>query len=291
MNYFFLTLFFIFSFASPVWGATETAVKNAGLVPANIWYSKDPFFTGDKVRIYTALFNGSTYDLGGSMEFLDNGVSLGSTSFAVSGGGHVREVWVDWQAVAGSHLITARIVEAHSVGADGKKTPITLENIETGKSERTVDLDPVAKAAQAAEEAKKTEATREAIVAKAENAAKVVSEVTLPVRESTVSGVNVLDSFRASAESQFRQAKDNKAQEIKVIKAYEAAAATSTSKQNVQGATDRMLNVAEKPFAYVLFALYTVLQYIFEWKVIFYGIILYTVYRLIKWVIRKVRDR
>lgn len=291
MKYFFLTLLFIFSAASPVWGATETTVKNAGLVPANIWYSKDPFYTGDKIRIYTVIFNGSTYDLDGSMEFLDNGVSLGSTNFSVPGNGSVREVWVGWQAVAGSQVITARIVEAHSVGTDGKKTPLALENVETGKSERFVDLDPVAKAAQAAEEAKKTEATRDAIVAKAENAAKVVGDVTLPAREGAASSVGVLDSFRASAESQFRQAKENKAQEIKLIQAREDAAATSTNKKNVQGATDRMLNVAEKPFAYVLYGIFAVLQYLFEWQILFYGIILYAVYRLIKWVIRKVRDR
>ena len=52
-----------------------------------------------------------------------------------------------------------------------------------------------------------------------------------------------------------------------------------------------MLNAAEKPFAYVLFAIFAVLQYMFEWQILFYGFISYVVYRVIKWVIRRGQNR
>ncbi len=294
-----LLFIFLLSIAgiNPVF-ADITAIKNAGLVPANIWYSKDPFFAGDKIRIYTVIFNGSTYSLAGSMEFLDNGTSLGTKSFTVASKGRVQEMWVDWTATEGTHTITARIAEVHGVGVGGIKIPVTLENTETGKSERSVEISPEAKAVQAvedakksAEEAKKREEIKQELLGKAESAVQVVSDVTLPVRTGALLGLGTLDQFRVNTESTLRVAKEYKEQEIKMIKAEEDASATSTSKKNIQGATDRMLNVAEKPFAYVLLALFTVGQYLFKWQIAFYGIILYVVYRVIRLVIRKVRNR
>lgn len=79
--------------------ANEGSVKNAGFVPSNIWYSKTPFFADENIRIYTILFNGSSYDLDGTVEFLDEATGapkiIGKTDFSISGGGRIRDVWID----------------------------------------------------------------------------------------------------------------------------------------------------------------------------------------------------
>ncbi|MGB2580125.1 MAG: hypothetical protein WBC83_00325 [Minisyncoccia bacterium] len=128
-------LFVSFSYAA------SQPIKNVGFVPANIWFSKDPFFDGEKIRIYTIVFNGSSYNLEGTVEFLDNGVFIGKTNFSLSSGGRVRDMWIDWEATSGKHAITARIVGTTASSASGVKSSVTLDNTETGKSERDVDID------------------------------------------------------------------------------------------------------------------------------------------------------
>ncbi|MBI5742497.1 MAG: hypothetical protein HZA25_01500, partial [Candidatus Niyogibacteria bacterium] len=39
--------------------AAEAPLRNAGFARGGIMFSKDPFFTGDKVRVYTIIWNGS----------------------------------------------------------------------------------------------------------------------------------------------------------------------------------------------------------------------------------------
>lgn len=321
-----------FSIAVSAHAAVDAQVRDAGFVPSNIWYSEDPFFAGDSIRIYTVIFNGSLYDLTGSVEFLDNGVLIGKTSFTVAKGGHVRDVSVPWKATEGKHVITARTVDVATI-KDGKKLTVVLENIDAGKSERLVDLDtdgdnvgntedtdddndgvPDIEEVRKGTDPLKKDTDGDGILDKEEielaeknkngtttSAAPkgsiagtlqtVESAIPSPVKEGAVLGANIVEQFRAGEGYQFRLAKEEKAREIALIKAREAASATSTAKQTVLGATDRMLNVAEKPFAYVLFGIFAVLQYAFEWQIAFYGIILYVVYRLIKWVVRRARDR
>src|SRR3989338_5661631 len=43
--------------------------SNAGFVPGNIWYSLDPFLEGDKIKIYTLIFNPDPRELSGTVIF------------------------------------------------------------------------------------------------------------------------------------------------------------------------------------------------------------------------------
>lgn len=290
MKYIFLVLFILFIlFASPAL-AVDPAIENAGFVQSNIWYSKDPFYAGEKIRIYTVIFNGSGYDLSGNVEFLDNGVFIGKADFALASGGRVRDLWVDWKAVEGKHTITARFANVISDGPNGKK-PALLASTEAGKSERVVGLDPVAKAAQDKIDATKAEEARAKTAAKVENVIQSVGDVIPePVKDSVTAGTNVIEEFRIGEAYSLRLAKENKQKEISAIKADEEKALANKDK-TIIGATDAMLNTAEKPFAYVMLALFTIGQYIFEWKVLFYGIAIYLLYRFARWCVGKVRNR
>jgi len=328
----FLALLFVlmpFSFSY----AADTPIKNAGFVPANIWYSKDPFFSGDTIRIYTIIFNGSSYDLEGVVEFLDNGVSVGKTNFSLSGGGRVRDLWVDWKATEGRHVMTARIVGATASLAGGAKRSITLDNAETGKSERAVDLDtdsdgigntedtdddndgvpdveelrnntnplkkdtngdgvPDGKELEIATEQK--EQAAKLLDANPEpkgtilGTIKTVEEnIPTPVKEGATAGVNFLESFRLSEGYQARLAKESKVKEIEVMKMSKKAP-VEKKEGDVLGSASV---TAEKPLAYVMYGVYSLLQYFFEWQIIFYGVLLYVLYRLIKWTAGRIRNR
>ena len=290
MKYFIALFLFFTALITPVF-ATDLSINNAGFVPSNIWYSKDPFYAGDKIRIYTFIFNGSAYDLTGAVEFFDNGASIGKTTFALASGGRLRDLWIDWKATEGKHAVTARLVDTIADGPNGKQS-VVLANAETGKSERTIELDPVAKAAAEKAQAEQAAEAQKQALNKVDDAIQTVSSVIpAPVKEGVSSSANFLEAFRIGEAYSLRLAKENKAREIEAIKAEEQRVAGGGKPKSLAGAADAMLNTAEKPFAYVMLALFTASQYIFEWKVFFYGVLLYVFYRIIRWVVRKVRNR
>ena len=109
------------------------------------------------------------------------------------------------------------------------------------------------------------------------------------MKEGVSIGTNAIESFRIGEAYQFQLAKEN---EAKAIDASKLATATSSvpSKKSAD-VVDSVTNATQEPFAYVMLAVYTVLQYIFQWPVLFYGVILYVLYRLIRWMAGKIRDR
>lgn len=332
MNKIILALLFLLAPLSFI-QAADAPIKNAGFVPANIWYSKDPFFAGETIRIYTIIFNGSEHDLEGTVEFLDNGVSVGKTNFSLSGGGRVRDLWVDWKATEGKHVMTARIVNTTASLAGGARRTIELDNTETGKNERSIDLDtdndgigntedadddsdgipdveelrnntnplkkdtngdgvPDGKELEIATKQKETaekllEANPEPKGTILGTIKTVEENIPTPVKESAIAGVNALERFRLSEGYQARLAKEVKMKEIEAMRVAKRAPAENKD-GDVLGTVS---NTAEKPFAYVTYGVLSLVQYFFEWQIIFYGVILYILYRLIKWAAGRIRNR
>lgn len=105
--------------------ALASALTNAGFLQGGIWYSKDPFFAGETVRIYAALFNSGPDDISGTVEFFDNQKSIGVSDFFVERGGKFTQVWNDWKAAEGQHSIEAKIIKASLLRVG--KPPIAVE--------------------------------------------------------------------------------------------------------------------------------------------------------------------
>lgn len=122
-------------------GATAQAktFSSLGFAQNGIWYSTDKFLEGEKIKIYSAVFNSSAYDLLGVVEFFDNGVSIGKSGFYVGGEGKIKEAGIDWTAVKGQHKISAKIKDAKIRRTDGQEEAITLENNQTGVSDIFVE--------------------------------------------------------------------------------------------------------------------------------------------------------
>lgn len=120
--------------------AAET-LNNVGIIRSGIWYSKDPFYSGDKVRIYTLVFNGGQYDLMGEVVFDDNGKGICTGNFSAPSG-RTQEMWCDWTATLGVHKISAKIVNPKIAPIGEAPRAILLENNISGVSERTVVAPP-----------------------------------------------------------------------------------------------------------------------------------------------------
>ncbi|MDZ4231894.1 MAG: hypothetical protein U1C72_01430, partial [Candidatus Pacearchaeota archaeon] len=134
-------LVIIFSlFCFPLIGLAAS-LSNAGFLQGGIWYSKDPFFAGETVRVYAALFNSGSEDIAGSVEFFDNGYSLGTSDFFVEHSGKFAQVWVDWNTSEGEHLVEAIITEASAIRIGKEAVPIQLQQNVAQQSARRVQMD------------------------------------------------------------------------------------------------------------------------------------------------------
>ncbi len=291
-KYIFIILFAFGSFS--VAYASDTPVENAGFIKANIWYSSETFYAGDTVRVYTAIFNGTSSDLSGSVEFLDNSVLIGRTEFNLLGSGQVIDVSVPWVSTEGKHVITARIVGANISQHGGLKTAITLADAQAGESDLVVQTDPaIAAAAAQASIAGVAQVGSQAAATVGGALQTVDNAIPAPIKQGTVSGVNAIENLRTMLGSQLQAAKESKGKEIDTLNAQSMGSST-LPKTAVAKSTDIVSTIshaAEKPFAYVMFAILAVLQYFFQLWIIFYAVILYVLYRITKWVVQKVRNR
>ncbi len=118
------------------------AAGSVGFVQGNIWYSKDPFVAGDLVRIYSGVFNSGSEDIVGEVAFFDNNLSIGTTKFSATTGGRLQEVWIDWRASVGEHVISAKITRAAISRAGKPDQSIEVIDAESGTSSRIVAAPP-----------------------------------------------------------------------------------------------------------------------------------------------------
>jgi len=132
-------LIFIVFIPMPVLAQNEPMV-NAGLVANGIWYSLDPFFPGDQIRIYSAMQNQAGFDIIGKIQFWVDDKLLTQFDFSVING-RLIEKWADWQATEGDHDISVRIIEPKKVEIGKDPVPITLKFSSIGTGKRFVDLD------------------------------------------------------------------------------------------------------------------------------------------------------
>ena len=130
-----LVLFLIFSILPVQRIFAQTS--NTGFVSGNIWYSKDPFEEGDKIQIYTFVFNPDSRELSGTVIFFDNTVLLGKKDFTIPAKG-AEDVFIDWTVNAGDHNIFGKIENAKFLISKGKYEEIYLAANETQKSARTI---------------------------------------------------------------------------------------------------------------------------------------------------------
>ncbi len=120
--------------------AAPLPLRSLGFAPNNIWYSKEPFFAGETVRVHTLVVNSSPYDLSGAVEFFIDEDSAGVVSFHIRRSGGSQELSIPWEATRGAHEVYARIISSRFITPDGDRDTM-IEHSVTGKSSRTVLVD------------------------------------------------------------------------------------------------------------------------------------------------------
>ena len=252
----------------------ENTINNAGFLPGNIWYSKDPFFTGDKIEIYTLVFNSGIYEFFGTVEFYDSDKFLGKTNVSVLPG-KFQKVPIIWEAKAGYHKFFAVIKNAKLI-RQGIGTDIFLDNEKTKENDRFVTTQTTEESA--------TSTIQKYIGEKIDFASQYAqNNLPAPVSESASKAGSVLEDVRVSG----KLWADGKGAALnEKIKELTAGEVKGVSASNITEPYKNALNKAEKPFAYLYVFLVSIISTIFGSKLFFYGGLLTLLFFIIRFLKR-----
>ncbi len=260
--------------------STAVAPSNVGFIPGNIWYSKDPFFEGDTVTVYTVVSNGGTGLFSGTVEFFDQNVILGKKDFSIAPGLY-QTLSISWQVTAGDHAISAQIINANQVVTGVGKQSMVPPRSDTGADKRFV-----------AKKVNAIVAAPGAVISDAVSAGLtktqdfVNSVIPAGVKDSTSSTVGGIDSTRASiSDSVSNSISDTQ----KTIDSWKPTTNVVKGKTIVTPAV--VPGAVEKPFTYVKLFFLKLLSLIFSHKWIFYILLVYIIFIILRFIYRKIRGR
>src|SRR3989339_152292 len=282
--------FFLFTFLLVVLPYITLAQnQNVGFVETNIWYSKDPFEEGDKIKVYTLVFNPSAKNFKGTVSFFDKTILLGKKDFTISSLS-AEPVFVDWTVTVGGHQIFARIENPRLEVSAGKYEEISLANTETDKSEHTV----AKKLPNVKEVKEKINETLDSSIKPIENLQNKINESLPP---SVSKPVNNAFGFIEEARMNASESIEEKRTEVKTeIDEIQESAKQAEDKKNedigieedpsTTPAKSETINLPEAPMKYVSLFFLTVLSYVLKYKILFYLLAIVIIYLIIRLIIK-----
>lgn len=282
---FFVTLYICFGAVMAYADDTLT-----GLIPGQIWYSKDPFIEGDTIKIYTAIWNSGKDPILVSVNFYDKNVILGTTEATIPAES-AKDVSVFWKVTKGDHAISAKILSS-SISSGGKKHAVQLNRSSTEEESffiatnvKTADGSVVPSTDVAKNQFDKT-----------------VGMLPSSVGDPIISTVDAIDSFRDDAHATFKNSAD---ENQKIIDAGNMSASVDKAdiNANIKAIDDARLvkdelknspakkSPLDAPIPYLKVFLFTSLAMIFGNKFIFYGLSIIILFLIIRFIYRKIRNR
>ena len=280
MKKYFFFFILIYLFIAPcVYGAEVT---NTGFIPGQIWYSKDSLLEGETVKIYTALWNSGNSPLSAKVEFYDKNVILGTRDIVIPAL-QVKEVSVSWKVTSGDHSISAKIISP-SITTGGKKEMITLENISTETSRKFV---PVAINTIEGKPATSADIIKSQIDKATSSLDNILpASISNPVTEN----VSAIDDFRVDTFKDITKTKIETEKRIDEIKKAEALSLKNEKAGKVQSKVG-IDTATDKPIAYLKLIFLSILSFVFSSKIVFYAIIVFVVFLILRYIYRKIRNR
>ena len=244
--------------------------SNTGFVPGSIWYSKDPLTEGDKVKIYTLIFNPENKELSGTVMFFDKETLLGKKDIKVSSRA-TKDVSVDWTVTAGKHSIYAKIENAKFLVSAGKYENALLSKIETEK-----DIFTISKKIQteSTDGKSKTSSNSDSDVDSVKNfiTEKTPSFIAKPI----ISTTDFLENFRQNTSEKTEVKRDEAKQELEDIKKIETESETGEKQ------------TSQKIFKYIEVAVLQIVLFIFSNQFVFYTVLFILVFLVLRYIWLKI---
>jgi hypothetical protein len=276
MKKYFLYLLIIISTTLTVPVFAETQV-NSGFIPGQIWYSKIDLVEGDTVNIHTAIWNGEKEILSAKVEFYDKNVILGSRDVTLASL-ELKDVYVPWKITAGDHVISAKIISSLAT-VSGKKENIELDRVTTSNDKQFVSV--LVKDSDGVPVKSPDSLLQNQIDKTSSEINKIIPE---KLSTSFSNGFTSLDSLRDKTYTQVSDQKIETQKEINQMnmKSYNKTVAQSLDeKSNLEDAT-------KKPITYIKLFLLTALSFVLANKIVFYGILLFIIFIILRAIFRKI---
>ncbi len=266
--------------------AKAAAIKNAGFIQSSIWFSKEPFFAGENIRIYSLIFNSRQEDFRGKAVFYDNNKILGESPFSVLGNGGSETVWIDWIPGAGQHKVSASITEA-TLSSPGKPAEsVIVEDGQTSSLETTVaEAPPPPPPAPQNNPAQiNTEAANTQNQTGENYLGKTIAKETPAISNAVKSVVDKIDSIASDIKTRIDEKKSEVAAQIQK---EEAAAQNLPGAPATTGALSSQTTAPlQKPLNYLFLAALYFGSAVLNYKIILYPLILFLVYKISKTAIK-----
>ncbi|MCX6753320.1 MAG: hypothetical protein NTW62_03200 [Candidatus Nomurabacteria bacterium] len=277
----------VFSFSYKISFAQNST--NAGFIPSNIWYSKDPFEEGDNIKIYTLVFNSDSRQLSGSVLFFDNDVLLGKRNFT-AGSSQVSQVGLPWQVTVGDHTIFAKIESTRYLTSNGTYVDVYLPDNQSDTSKRTVNkkIDTVANTDTNTTTNNPIKDSSNSLVNTIDDKTTSVANTIKDNAPTFISKpvayvVDGVESFRQSVENKTTSFKDKIKSNIQTIK--------DNIKNGASNASEKGKSKLSKPFEYIKLFFAAILSAIFDFKIIFYGLSVLVIFFVLRYIWRKWKNR
>lgn len=256
MKKFILTLIFVFT-ALPVFAST-------GFLSDQIWYSTDSLKEGETVKIYTAIWNGEDNPLYSKVEFYDKNIILGTRNVSIASQ-KLEEVSISWEVTSGDHVISAKILSSEN----GEVTHNTTKEDKV--------FVPVSVEKEDGEKSTNNELIKEELTKVGD---KINDILPASVNDSISKGTDLVETFRDETLVKILSGKEKTENELLEYESY-------TKKDG----TDTLESATEKPIAQVKLFFLKVLEFVFNNKIVFYGVIVLIIFLFFRAIYRKIRNR
>lgn len=237
-------------------------VNDLVFMPDQVWYSGGELKDGQKIKIHTAIWNGTSETIKAKIEFHDKSLILGSRDVSIDSQ-QLEDVSISWQATAGDHTMSAKIISPKLI-KNGKEEDYKLKTNSTTSSKINI---PVTIKNEEGEEVKVLD-TIDDLINKAEE--KVDKAVSKETKEKVSKWYNQLELFRQKKGEEIISSLDKSQEDLNYKKENEG---------------DGLI------MAYAKFYFWKIFNFIFNKKAAFYVFLVFLVFGLIRGIYRGFRRR
>lgn len=246
--------------------------SNTGFVQSDIWYSKDPFEEGDKIKIYTLVFNPENKELSGTVIFFDKETILGQKDIKILAKS-TKDISIDWTVTAGKHTIYAKINNPKFLISAGKYETALLNNNETEKDIFTVSKKIIGTESDGSESSNEQSGENSDV----NTIMNLIQEKTPAfISKPIITITNALESFRMDTGEKTSTKHEEVKQELEELKQAEAEKPAEEKSKT------------EKPFKNIeLFAL-KIFSFILNNQYVFYTVLFVLVFVVLRYIWLKI---
>lgn len=265
MKKFILSIFILFSLLSSQTIYAEV-LSGSGIVPGQIWYSKNSLIEGENVNIHTAIWNDNEYPISTKVEFYDGDILLGVRDVSVKSN-ELKNVYISWKVTVGDHIISAKI--SSSLNPDNKEK-VSLSRVSTISSKNSVS---------------KIVKNDEGEVVNITNEIKDKIEEVVPQSiQTTVSDkINILENIRLDNSQKISELKNEVKNDLDIFK--------KDKKEKMVSSDKSLEDSIKEPLIYVKLFFLSILNFIFGSKLVFYGFLVFVIFLLLRFIYRKIRNK